>query len=376
MDQKQIEAEEAFFTLIDLFNQELNKDKEFSLKYRSNNPDSGFNKEPFITFFKKFEPKFDRSEIFDFLYSLGKLRSSKTFYDSNEAKCLIKDFEKLGFKIPHFVLKCQEEIVQREQYIKSFFEREEFKWSQSEKEEFLLKVQKEAKIHSFDASGERDFLKKKFEKSIKEVKKIESGIEKHFGYLLNGFFDGETFTATQSDLNNYFYHSELASGGWNFFIEVFQAFHKFIKKKNEVIAIRSYLSGPQNQDSPESEVIKNIFNSMPIEQVRDHFKPLIEKENPKKLIWMTNEDFDIFLRRSFGKDGTLEKPKINLGHGAKLALAKLFYQFYEKCQIEDYNQNRNKEPFLNLLKDAFLTEEFQKFETSNFKASKSKYEWN
>ena len=115
---------------------------------------------------------------------------------------------------------------------------------------------------------------------------------------------------------------------------------------------------------------------MPMEEVRDHFKPLIEKKNPKKKVWMTNEDFDIFLRRSFGRDENLEKPKINLGHGAKYAIVKLFYQFYEKCQIEDYNQNRNKDPFLNLLKDAFLTNEFDDLDTSNFKGSNSKYEWN
>jgi hypothetical protein len=114
---------------------------------------------------------------------------------------------------------------------------------------------------------------------------------------------------------------------------------------------------------------------MPIDQVRDHFKPLIEKKNPKGVIWMSNEDFKIFLRRSFGKDESLNKPKINLGNGAKMALVKLFYQLYEKCQIEDYTQNRNKEPFLNLLKEAFLTDEFNDIEASNFKASNSKYEW-
>lgn len=127
---------------------------------------------------------------------------------------------------------------------------------------------------------------------------------------------------------------------------------------------------------PESNPIENRFNQMPINEVRSHFLPLIEKKNPKKMVWMTNEDFDIFLRRSFGRDESLEKPKINLGHGAKLALVKLFYQFYEKCQIEDYSQNRNREPFLNLLKDAFLTKEFDDLDKSNFKASNSKYDWN
>lgn len=132
---------------------------------------------------------------------------------------------------------------------------------------------------------------------------------------------------------------------------------------------------PSIAKNDEVNQLENKFNQMPMNEVRSHFKPFIEKKNPKKIVWMTNEDFDIFLRRSFGKDESLEKPKINLCHGAKYAIVKLFYQFYEKCQIEDYNQNRNKEPFLNLLNDAFLTKEFEDLDTSNFKASNSKYEW-
>ncbi|MEB2779994.1 hypothetical protein U3A58_06295 [Algoriphagus sp. C2-6-M1] len=145
---------------------------------------------------------------------------------------------------------------------------------------------------------------------------------------------------------------------------------EFLKKANKAQSSKDDAETKKNEEG-----IKNIFNSMPIEQVREHFRPLTEKENPKKMVWMTSEDFEIFLSRSFGKVEDLEKPKINLGHGAKLALVKLFYQFYEKSQIEYYSQNRSKEPFLNLLKDAFLTKEFNDLDASNFKASNSKYEW-
>lgn len=130
---------------------------------------------------------------------------------------------------------------------------------------------------------------------------------------------------------------------------------------------------PENRVFSENE---NKFNQMPMDVVRQHFRPLIEKKNPKKKVWMTNEDFDIFLRRSFGGETDLPKPKITLCYGAKYALVKLFYQFYDKCQAEDYNQNRNKDPFLNLLKEAFSTKEFDDLDTSNFKDSNSKYEWN
>jgi hypothetical protein len=121
--------------------------------------------------------------------------------------------------------------------------------------------------------------------------------------------------------------------------------------------------------------IENKFNQMPIDQVRYHFKPLIEKENPKGVIWMSASDFDIFIERSFGMQTDLSKPKINLGHGAKYAIVKLFYGFYDKCQVEFLTQNRNKGPFIELLKKAFDTDIFDDMTNDNFK-EKSNYEWN
>ncbi|EKB47250.1 hypothetical protein B879_04150 [Cecembia lonarensis LW9] len=146
--------------------------------------------------------------------------------------------------------------------------------------------------------------------------------------------------------------------------------------KNEINELSKLSPHDVNEYTAKGNEIENKFNQMPMDEVRQHFRPLIEKKNPKKKDWMTNKDFDIFLRRSFGGETDLPKPKITLGHGAKYALVKLFYLFYDKCQIEYYNQNRNKEPFLNLLKDAFLTKEFDDLDTSNFKKSNSNYEWN
>jgi len=121
--------------------------------------------------------------------------------------------------------------------------------------------------------------------------------------------------------------------------------------------------------------IGNKFNQMKIEDVRNHFLPLIKTKNPKKVIWMTTSDFEIFLKRSFDMQTDLSKPKINLGHGAKYATVKLFYKFYEKCQNEYLTQNRNKDPFVELLKNAFDTSLFNDLTNENFKGDKSKYEW-
>jgi len=128
-------------------------------------------------------------------------------------------------------------------------------------------------------------------------------------------------------------------------------------------------SGSDNSDKVENLLI----NEMPIEHVKNHFKKLVEKKNNGSEHWMTPEDFDVFIRRSFGLKLDLAKPKINIGPAGKYAVVKLFYLFYEECL--DYMPNNKKEPFVNLLKDAFITTRFNDLLIDNFKKNKNKYKW-
>ena len=111
---------------------------------------------------------------------------------------------------------------------------------------------------------------------------------------------------------------------------------------------------------------------MPLSDVIDFFKPLIERTNLGGEVWMTTENFELFIRRSFGHELNLGKPKIKLGSIGKYAIVKLFHKFYSKCMEEDIMENRLTEPFIELLKNAFDTKHFSQF---NFKSSKSLYEW-
>jgi len=132
----------------------------------------------------------------------------------------------------------------------------------------------------------------------------------------------------------------------------------------------------KEKTAPPVEDIKKKFNKMPIEEVRNHFKLLIEKENPRKTIWMTEGDFEIFMKRSFGGQTELPKPEINIGGTGKYAVVKLFYQFYSKSTDHPYNGNRKKDPFVKLLKDAFVNSDFDDLTNDNFKGDKNKkYEW-
>lgn len=211
----------------------------------------------------------------------------------------------------------------------------------------------------------------------KEIKEYDEFIENEFKKtwkVVKAIFKENNWTRPRDwkQIIDWHYHKYKSMEGYKY---------PDIKDKKNLVEWAKDTQGlgeKENKINSERQLItiKNNFNQMPIEEVRSHFKPLIEINNPKGVIWMTNEDFDIFIRRSFGKDESLEKPKINLGHGAKMALVKLFYQFYDKCQNEYLTQDRKKDFFLDLLKNAFNTDIFNNLDNSNFKSKKSmKFEW-
>ncbi|PZX52454.1 hypothetical protein LV84_03460 [Algoriphagus ratkowskyi] len=307
------EQEKVILLLIDKFNEEREKDRLYFLKYRKNSPESGLNKEPFISFYKAFESKATNSEIFDFLYEFGNLRLVKSFHFSNHAESLIQSFEKLNIPIPHFVSECQKEVIQRANFIKTYFENEKFKWSKSKKGDFLSKIQTESKNHSFDQKSEEEYLKKKFDETIQETREIENDIETRFSYYVNDFFDGRIFSISKDLLNEYFYHSEIASGGCGSFFEVFKAFDKYVGKKNEVFALKGFLSGEKEQNSEPEEnpneksisinsmVLTNLIKELSVyfEGKEDDLKKVLSGEEIEQILYFENNGnklTDVFFR--------------------------------------------------------------------------------
>lgn len=129
------------------------------------------------------------------------------------------------------------------------------------------------------------------------------------------------------------------------------------------------------QASQRDVELKNEFNRMDFEEVRKHFIQLTKKLNKSKKKWMTEHDFDVFLKRSFGGQKDLSKPKIEIGSGGKYAVVKLFHAFFSKSHSHSYEANTRKQPYIDLLKNAFDTEAFNNLQNNNFKIDKSKYEW-
>uniref|UniRef100_UPI004047939F hypothetical protein n=1 Tax=Algoriphagus sp. TaxID=1872435 RepID=UPI004047939F len=130
------------------------------------------------------------------------------------------------------------------------------------------------------------------------------------------------------------------------------------------------------EEGQEGDIVplKNEFNRMSIDHVCLFFTPLIETENNQGDKWMTPESFEIFLRRSFGKELSLSKPEIKLGKRTKGAIIKLFYEFYSHCIEKNYSSKREKKPYVNLLMDAFNTGIFDNLDDDSFNG-KAEWDW-
>jgi hypothetical protein len=120
---------------------------------------------------------------------------------------------------------------------------------------------------------------------------------------------------------------------------------------------------------------ENKFNDTPIELVIDHFKQLVETKNKSNEYWMTKEDFEIFIRRSFGLEKDLPKPEIKIGVTGKGKVIKLFYLFYSGSFEYGYSENNQKGLFVTLLKDAFYTDIFDNLTEKKLESRISKWPW-
>lgn len=183
----------------------------------------------------------------------------------------------------------------------------------------------------------------------------------------------------QNDMLKFFSELDLR-------IEQFELVRSIVNKLFEQLTLtprspETILEGPSIEEMQlfisklKSEKIKNHFNSMQLTHVIDFFQPLIESTNSAGRVWMTMENFELFIRRSFGQELQLPKPEIKLGSDGKYAVVKLFYLFYFNCMEDDIMENRKKDRFVELLSNAFETTKFNDLRNDNFKGDKSRYEW-
>lgn len=127
------------------------------------------------------------------------------------------------------------------------------------------------------------------------------------------------------------------------------------------------------QSEGELKELKNQFNSMDLKDVESFFSELKSPFKNNAPI-LTEDQFRIFIKRSFCGDIVLDRPNINLPHGAPMATVKLFHGYYQRCRRESWDQ-KSKNDYLNLLKDAFNTKAFSEVRVERFDQGVSKHPW-
>jgi hypothetical protein len=242
----------------------------------------------------------------------------------------------------------------RNQFLDRIRKKESYK-----REEFLIKLEEAL-----------DHFKQAFEIESKKV--VLRNVE-DFGFPISALTRYEPLRPFASNFSGHISKAVLNDLGQ---ILALYKFEQTAKRVNKLLD-RKLLEAEKKSKTDQETEIKNTFNSMPIEEVREHFRPLTEKKNRISggEIWMTKEDFEIFLRRSFGGESNLPKPKIKIGSKGKYAVVKLFHSFYEKTLDHPYNGPREIDPVFNLLKNAFETSIYDNERKDNFKNDKSKYSW-
>ncbi|CAN5197820.1 hypothetical protein BH09BAC4_BH09BAC4_20720 [soil metagenome] len=134
----------------------------------------------------------------------------------------------------------------------------------------------------------------------------------------------------------------------------------------------------QKQTSLSSATQKqNVFNRMSLERVEEWFMQLSTNISKNGEPFLKKEQVQSFIDQAFILNITLTKFTLNYAPGEKLALWKLFYQYYQSCVSVNNSYERNvqsRDRYIKLLTDHFTNFTFEEVR-QNF-GNKVKKNWN
>jgi len=111
---------------------------------------------------------------------------------------------------------------------------------------------------------------------------------------------------------------------------------------------------------------ENYFcKSMPLNIPKEHFKVFTEKKSKNGKVYLTVEQFNIFIEKAFSGKKELPKQKFNqTPRGEKLLIQTVFYEFYNTNCIVYFHTMQCQDIFIKL-----LTENFEGWGFNNVKAN-------
>lgn len=129
-------------------------------------------------------------------------------------------------------------------------------------------------------------------------------------------------------------------------------------------------------ESQEPQPIQNKVNvfckTMPLSIPQEHFKILTTKNSKNGKPFLTQNQYDIFIKRAFLGENHLQKLKFNQApKGEKLKIQYLFRQFYKNYGFEYFNTGQTQDIFIKLLTENFIGWDFKNVK-NNFKTKPKK----
>lgn len=120
----------------------------------------------------------------------------------------------------------------------------------------------------------------------------------------------------------------------------------------------------------------NKFNSpMPLLTVRKYFMQLSNSPRKNRGAFLTPDEVNLFVRRAFVKEKGIGEMTLKVGPKDQLYVWKIFYQLYDYCLLNHYEDTSQcREDYIRLLTDNFTNYDFDKVR-ANFGSGKCKRSW-
>lgn len=191
------------------------------------------------------QPNIDVQSLF---HSLHYLLAWKTFDDISEGQTVVQELQTLNIEVPALVQNCLKEIEMRSRKVKEYAAGKH-QWTEEKIENWKDEIESKLLAYTYDNSSRKNHIVGLFTDAVSEIKKLESEAIAKYGYHIDGFYKAGKFVATETDLNNLFFHGETFAGGYTAFHNIYLLLMKYIDKHNEVTLLKSLINSNPASDT-------------------------------------------------------------------------------------------------------------------------------
>lgn len=139
--------------------------------------------------------------------------------------------------------------------------------------------------------------------------------------------------------------------------------------------LKKYLSEPRPNtiqiDTPPIET--KLWRCVPVSIAKEHFRVFYTNNSKNEKPFLTETQYNNFIKRAFENDTNIEKQTFNFSSGEKGFVIKRFYEFFDLSMT--YGEKSDKQPYIDLVMNNFTNWNKESEVKSFMKPDKSKRNW-